>query len=67
MIVDLVMELESLLDTVLGKPQQILDTFNSYDHHVQFVHELEAGNCLPYLDMVPVRGQDQKIATEWYS
>ncbi|XP_065094258.1 uncharacterized protein LOC135714816 [Ochlerotatus camptorhynchus] len=50
----------------LEKLQHILDVFNSYDVHIQFTHELEVNNKLPFLDMLLVRQDNQRIKTEWY-
>ncbi|XP_065083289.1 uncharacterized protein LOC135705469 [Ochlerotatus camptorhynchus] len=44
----------------------ILNVFNSYDVHIQFTHELEVNNKLPFLDMLLVRQDNQRIKTEWY-
>ncbi|XP_062538225.1 uncharacterized protein LOC134206513 [Armigeres subalbatus] len=51
----------------LEKLKQLLDAFNSYDIHIQFTHELEMNNRLPYLDMLLIRQQNQRVTTEWYS
>lgn len=46
--------------------QHIIDTFNSYDIHIQFTYELEVENRLPFLDMLLCRHDNQKITTRWY-
>lgn len=50
----------------LDQLQHVLDTFNSYDPHIQFTHELEVDNKLPFLDMLLIRHSDQKVTTQWY-
>lgn len=50
----------------LEKVLEVLNIFNSYNPSIQFTHETEHNNRLPYLDMVMVRLPDQSIKTEWY-
>ncbi|XP_062714289.1 uncharacterized protein LOC134291043 [Aedes albopictus] len=50
----------------LNKLQHIMDIFNSYDIHIQFTYELEVENCLPFLDMLLTRHDNQKVTTRWY-
>lgn len=57
-------------DLMLAVPedqiQNVISTFNSYSPHLQFTHELEHNNRLPFLDMTLIRLPDQSIRTEWY-
>ena len=46
--------------------QHVKDTFNSYNPHIQFTHETENNNRIPYLDMMLVRQPDRQVKTEWY-
>ncbi|XP_062705479.1 uncharacterized protein LOC134287552 [Aedes albopictus] len=50
----------------LSQLKHVIDTFNSYDIHIQFTYELEVDNKLPYLDMLLTRHSDQKVTTSWY-
>ncbi|XP_062698654.1 uncharacterized protein LOC134284184 [Aedes albopictus] len=50
----------------LDQLQHVLDVFNSYDIHIQFTHELEVENQLPYLDMLLIRQNNQTVKTQWY-
>ncbi|XP_062706267.1 uncharacterized protein LOC134287713 [Aedes albopictus] len=49
----------------LNQLQSVLQAFNSYDTHIQFTHELEVDNCLPFLDMLLIRHENQKVTTRW--
>lgn len=50
----------------LHQLDHVMETFNSYDVHTQFTYELEVDNKLPFLDMLLIRQDNQKIATQWY-
>ncbi|XP_062533254.1 uncharacterized protein LOC134202222 [Armigeres subalbatus] len=50
----------------LNQLQHVLETFNSYDIHIQFTYGLEVDNCLPFLDMLLTRHENQKVTTRWY-
>ncbi|XP_062710491.1 uncharacterized protein LOC134288736 [Aedes albopictus] len=50
----------------ISELQHVLDTFNSYDVHIQFTYELEVDNKLPFLDMLLTRHSNQKVTTQWY-
>ncbi|XP_062709972.1 uncharacterized protein LOC134288627 [Aedes albopictus] len=50
----------------LNQLQHVLETFNSYDVHIQFTYELEVDNKLPFLDMLLIRQSNQKVTTQWY-
>lgn len=50
----------------LNKLQHVLETFNSYDIHIQFTYELEVDNKLPFLDMLLIRQNNQTVKTQWY-
>ncbi|XP_062714162.1 uncharacterized protein LOC134290945 [Aedes albopictus] len=50
----------------LSRLQHVIDTFNSYDIHIQFTYEMEVDNKLPYLDMLLTRHSNQNVTTSWY-
>lgn len=43
----------------------VLTTFNSYDDHIEFTHEIEKDNKINFLDITLIR-QDDNIITNWY-
>lgn len=47
--------------------QNTLETFNQYDHHLQFTIEMEKDGTLPFLDTLVIRHDDQSATTKWYS
>ncbi|XP_055542748.1 uncharacterized protein LOC129728337 [Wyeomyia smithii] len=57
-------------DLLLAIPESqighVLETFNSYNEHIQFTYEMENNKRLPFLDMTLIRQENQKIQTEWY-
>ncbi|XP_055522574.1 uncharacterized protein LOC129716759 [Wyeomyia smithii] len=57
-------------DLLLAIPESqighVLETFNSYNEHIQFTYEMENNKRLPFLDMTLIRQENQKILTEWY-
>ncbi|XP_058827592.1 uncharacterized protein LOC131687518 [Topomyia yanbarensis] len=48
------------------KIQHVQSALNAYNPHIQFTCEIESNNRLPYLDMVLIRTNEQKIQTDWY-
>ena len=48
------------------KIEYVRNALNGFDSHIQFTYEVENNNRLPYLDMVLIRTNEQKIVTEWY-
>ncbi|XP_062714363.1 uncharacterized protein LOC134291093 [Aedes albopictus] len=57
-------------DLILTVPrdqiENVISIFNSYSPHLQFTHEKEQDNRIPFLDMTIIRLSDQSIRTEWY-
>ncbi|XP_055526059.1 uncharacterized protein LOC129728069 [Wyeomyia smithii] len=57
-------------DLLLALPanqlNHVLETFNSYNEHIQFTYEMENNRRLPFLDMTLIRQENQSIKTEWY-
>ncbi|XP_058830393.1 uncharacterized protein LOC131689363 [Topomyia yanbarensis] len=50
-----------------NKLQEILDTFNNYNKHIQFTCEVEQAGKLPFLDLLVIRMDDNTIKTDWYA
>lgn len=46
--------------------EKTLNALNSFHPRIQFTVELEANNRLPYLDMMILRNNHNKIETDWY-
>lgn len=51
----------------MDKVDYTLEVFNGYNSHLQFTVEKEHQSKLPFLDVVVIRGIDQRLSTEWYS
>ncbi|XP_062703609.1 uncharacterized protein LOC134286061 [Aedes albopictus] len=49
-----------------GNIQEVLDSFNQQNEHIQFTVEREENNRLPFLDMMLVRLDNQTVKTEWF-
>ncbi|XP_062552387.1 LOW QUALITY PROTEIN: protein diaphanous-like [Armigeres subalbatus] len=47
--------------------QNVLDTFNQYNAHLQFTVEKEIDGSLPFLDTLVIRKDNQTLKTSWYS
>lgn len=45
---------------------ELLNVFNSIHAKIQFTHELERDNLLPFLDTLVKRNEDGTITTTWY-
>lgn len=48
------------------KDEEILEIFNSFDDHIQFTIEVEKNRCVPFLDTMLHRGEDNVIRLDWY-
>ena len=57
-------------DLVLTLPDDRIDTtleiFNGFNEHIQFTMEREVNGQLPFLDVLLLRGVDNRIHTDWY-
>ncbi|XP_058817193.1 uncharacterized protein LOC131680499 [Topomyia yanbarensis] len=57
-------------DLITALPANEIDhvksALNAYNPHIQFTCEIESNNRLPYLDMVLIRTDEQRILTDWY-
>lgn len=49
------------------KIQETLEIFNEQNENITFTCEIEKDGKLPYLDLLVVRGDDGRIATDWYA
>src|SRR3978361_2132464 len=49
-----------------GREQQILDTFNSFHHKLQFTIEIEDSEQINFLDLTLIRNNN-RIYTKWYT
>lgn len=57
-------------DNIIAVPDSmkhyVLETFNNFNPKIQFTAEYENNNSLPFLDVLLIRTDSQKIITNWY-
>lgn len=49
-----------------GSSQSTLETFNSFNEHIQFTIEEEKNMAVPFLDSLVIRTEDNQIQLDWY-
>ncbi|XP_037028013.1 uncharacterized protein LOC119068513 [Bradysia coprophila] len=49
-----------------NKMEELLNTFNSINQHIQFTMEIESSNQIAFLDTLVIRDNTGKITTNWY-
>lgn len=58
-------------DLFLIIPKHLIDytlaVFNSIHHKIQFTHETEVNNQIPFLDVIVIRNEDGTLDYNWYS
>ncbi|XP_058815363.1 uncharacterized protein LOC131678929 [Topomyia yanbarensis] len=55
-----------LLAIPMDQLNHVLQTFNSYNEHIQFTYETEVDKKIPFLDLLLIRTDTQTIKSEWY-